>query len=831
MSSIRNIHITPSIDGRLRYGDVTEPAADVTAAQDVPSDLNNEVGAEFSVDISDLFSGTDKSDGTYDVVVIDGSLTGLGLTFSSPNLAGATPAAGSVTIQGRWTSTFDPTDVRLTNAFTISFSEPGTGDTLPPTTPINVAGSRSGGNVIITHDPSSDPHGATIAGSGMDKYEVLLGETVVSTVTGVALEPSPDWQSMDIGELAVPGTSARDGSSGTAAAAGWIGENTDPNKGVDKFHAFRSAPHGGNFILSMRVSSITQGLASISAKIGLMCRFGIEADDPFVFAQVRPGGILRLEYRSVKGGSRTTIGTGNIPAPVYLKLQLVGSVFTMYAGAAPNALGVVASVTLTPPAQFYLIGAICGTNDSNPVSCVYDSFNFTTGPAISHTFASSSTGPFTARSTDKDGNVSALSDPVAVEGVTSSGIFPGTSLKFRPGFTVAPDQNPTTPAGLESVWQQFFTAAPNRKVAYRPAGIYGKLLYRRTMNLYYVNENVRPANPADHTDPNYDWSALDATFAINAVQNEGALIVLSVPTGGSSSSSRRMPAWLANAPYNGLWISTGPSVPQLWRFSGPDKRGLTNRGSAPYIVDEILMFVQAMHDHLVATGNINKVAYVRTPEYFPTGTPPAGYNADDFYHGQGLVTRGIANIFGASNIQVTASSMVGATAAVNTRWLYMDDIPGIGMNFPDMKMDTTVKSALTSQSRFDDPDGAYQKDNRFLAQANETNGRRANLYFDPSVPNPWGLSGVSVTETFYHVLWALSGAPKAADPAKRDSGLGQSGEDPPGIMPVHDVVISWGENYGKTPGLPTLAEVLAACDTFGPPGTAAFPYLPPGYVP
>jgi hypothetical protein len=407
-----------------------------------------------------------------------------------------------------------------------------------------------------------------------------------------------------------------------------------------------------------------------------------------------------------------------------------------------------------------------------------------------------------------------------------SGVFPGTNLKFRPGFVVDNDEGTSTPAALESAWQAFFTASPNRKVSYRPPGIYGGLIFRRQMKLYYNNENVRPKNPADHKDPNYNWSALDAAFNINAVQNEGALIVLALPNIVTWSTTNAMPAWLIDAPYDGMWITSGPRIAKLYRYSGPDDIGRTNIGTAPYVVDELLMFAKAMYDHLVATGNIDKVMYVRTSESEPQGTPPADYNKTDYYHGFGVLVRGIAKIFAASNIWVTQSSMTGDAQGLDIRWMYMNT-PKMGQNFPDMKMNGTAD--FTSPGRFLDRNGVYQKDLRFLAQATEANGHRVNTTFAAGVPNPWGYSNVTVPQTFSHIVWALSGAPKATDPAKRDSGLGQVGEDPPGVMPVHNLVIIWGNTYGAN--APTLDEVHKAIDTFGPPGTFAFPYLPPGYVP
>ena len=140
-----------------------------------------------------------------------------------------------------------------------------------------------------------------------------------------------------------------------------------------------------------------------------------------------------------------------------------------------------------------------------------------------------------------------------------------------------------------------------------------------------------------------------------------------------------------------------------------------------------------------------------------------------------------------------------------------------GLTYPDMKLEDTGSSLL---GRFS-ANGTYQKDIRPLIQATESNGIRQNTYFAPNVPNPWGYSGISVPQTASQILWALSGSPKSAN---KDSGLGQPGIDPAGILPVHSIIIDWDSS--SLDFAPTLDEWHEAIDTFGPPGTFAFPYLP-----
>lgn len=410
------------------------------------------------------------------------------------------------------------------------------------------------------------------------------------------------------------------------------------------------------------------------------------------------------------------------------------------------------------------------------------------------------------------------------------GVFPGTNLKFYPGFFIWTAENESL-SSIENKWQALFTANPNRKVSYRPSGVYGGVIRRLAWHRFYTNQNVRPANPLNHADPGYNWSLLDAIFNINAVQNEGALVAIQVVDTGFGS--RAAPNWIANAPYNGLFNAgvEGPATTKetlkYYRYAGPDNRTpsqLSNvtAASGPPITEEIVYFYQAMYDHLVATGKISKIADVTVSEVFVNNPSlPTDYNLTNLQHGVGVKIRKIAKIWAQSGIALQMTSMVGPSAPV--WWLYMDN-PPVAMTFPDMGMNGT--NNFTSSGRFTRTGGEYQKDARPLSQQTETSGLRDNTFFAANVPNPWNYSNVSVPQTASHVLWALSGPPKGVN---KNSGLGRPGDDPPGPMPVHTVIMQWGATWDSRS--PSVSDWHKAIDTFGPPGTFAFPYLPPGYVP
>jgi len=408
-----------------------------------------------------------------------------------------------------------------------------------------------------------------------------------------------------------------------------------------------------------------------------------------------------------------------------------------------------------------------------------------------------------------------------------TGVFPGTNVKFRPGFVIAASEN-ESPATLESKWQQFFTSSPNRKVSYRPPGIYGGMLLRLNWDRFYTNINVRPKDPKDHKDPAYDWTRLDNVFAINAVQNEDALILLQVRDIGNGVF---YPNWLANTPYNGTFKTTNLSgtntryAPKYYRFAGPDLRGLTNQGASPPIAEEFIYFIGALYNHLVATGNINKLMGLDFEEAAGVGGgtgEPADLNKTDAFHGFMMTRKFAAEIFAKSGIPVYQRSMYAYGDNTAIMWAYAA-AAGINVSYPDMKL-TDTSSVQTG--RFTDYNtGVYQKDLRAVMEGTEVNGQRDSTYFAPGIANPWNYSSEKVPQTASHVLWALSGSPKGVN---KDSGLGQKGEDPPGVMPAHTIIIGWGN---QKPYSPSLEDWHKAVDTFGPPGTFAFPYFPKGYNP
>lgn len=839
MPEISSLQIAPSIDGRLRYGDAPEPSADVTASQAVPNDLYNPTGTAFSLAAATYFSGTQLGLGTYSFIPTIGTLAAIGLAFAAGSISGAAPTIGSVTGKFRWTNGSDANDFRDTNEFSISFIVPSFADTTAPTKVIGVTGSRSGPNVIIEHYPSSDPHDGVSAGSGIDRYEVVYDGLVVHTADTVAPEPSPEWQAADIGALDIPGESTRSGAAGSVKSSGFIGENAAPNQGIDKFRAARYALVSGDFRISVQVNSITQGNASTSLKFGLMLRDTLDPGSPFVFGQFRAGGAIRLESRAVQGGNRLTQGSGTIAMGSFGLLERIGNTVNFYAGSGGNDLGLVASVTRADiPQSFYVLLALCGTSDTGEAEATYDNFSLTQGAKINHTFDSTSAGPFTVRAVDGEDNVGEASLGITVAPATTSGLFPGTDIKLRSGFVIGAGIGTLRKTDYvsklnttNSRWYQFFTSSPNRSVTYRPPGVYGMVMGRTDPKELYTNTTVRPTDPYDHEDPGYDWQVVDAIFNLPCVLNDGALVFLDVREVGFGFNN--WPAWFSNAIYKGL-IGEPPSgdpqnrrTPCYHRYSGPDIRGLSDRGDSPKIVDEIIAMWTALRDHIVAMGWIDRMAFFGTTELwgYMTGALPADWNEVDFQHGVGIVRKAQQDLFAPYGIH--GSSAGGGAAQLDVLWQYVGQTPGWGMDSPDVKLNNIGTWPETTRFTLG---GVNQKDIRPLRHNTEGNGIRTVTYFPVGVDTPWTHSGVSVPQIAEHIVWLFCGPPKGSITDSSLLGLanGKPGSDPAGPRPAHIITPQWGVGIA---GEPTLADWHRAFDIFGPPGTFAFPYLPEGFIP
>lgn len=236
--------------------------------------------------------------------------------------------------------------------------------------------------------------------SGMESTaasSVLFGASPAS-----AALPS-GWTSQDIGT--VPGLGAAGFSGGTWTL---LGAGSDINSTADQFH-FVHYPLNGNGEIIALVSSIEN--TNTDMKAGVMIRESLTNNSRNAFIAVTPGNGVDFQYRS---GSNTTIVNGPAStAPVWVKLNRSGNVFTASSSSDGSSWTQIAQQTVSMGTNVYVGLA---TTSKNTAALARTTFTNVSGtfinapPAINTVSAS----PSTVTGTTSQLSVSATDDGGAV---------------------------------------------------------------------------------------------------------------------------------------------------------------------------------------------------------------------------------------------------------------------------------------------------------------------------------------------------------------------------------------------------------------------------------
>jgi hypothetical protein len=241
------------------------------------------------------------------VVVQERATTG-GPTTTVATLAGTLPQAVWVSDSGGALTTYTSSDG-------ITFS-PLSGST------VNLSlGSGPVAGVAVTSGSSSSLSTAT------QGYVVLSG-TPPAAAPPVAC-PAP-WSCADIGSPAPAGTQSYAPGTGTwTISAG----GTDITGASDQFHYVWQS-QTGNGSVSAQVA--TQSDSSSNAKAGVMLRVSTDPAAPNYAVLVSPGAGIKVQVRSVDGGTTTKLANPTGTTPAYLEVTRSGNTFT--ASTSPDGL-------------------------------------------------------------------------------------------------------------------------------------------------------------------------------------------------------------------------------------------------------------------------------------------------------------------------------------------------------------------------------------------------------------------------------------------------------------------------------------------------------------
>ncbi|MBW2525472.1 MAG: hypothetical protein JRI23_14900 [Deltaproteobacteria bacterium] len=358
-------------------------------------------------------------------------------------------------------------------------------------------------------------------------------------------------------------------------------------------------------------------------------------------------------------------------------------------------------------------------------------------------------------------------------------------------------------------------------------------------------------------EPLYDFAWIDAVLAQPFVAQAGGKIVLRVMETYASAS--RVPAWMKAEGYAqqlggaGWWFSQMQdwAVIYLWQdvVAAFAQRYAGDERIASFVFDETF---PALWDNVALCGNVHGL---NPPRAANAGLMEvaAAYLAEDPTQ---LFT--FVNWFAAESPPLDAFNQ-GYDLGNGQRSLGADDLPGAQGHWrQDMKFFQDGGSG--APCTVDAAEAEYM--NYYLAQhaaihgtgpvfvgaeANgwwiaETTGHRTGS------DNPWNVDpwpdwspagtlpnddgNLFPSARFW--VWYTSGPPRAELAADRDSGLGQSGSDPCGVVPatfyVPDTPYDDPSHPAWTPDNLSAAKFREAFDTFGPRGTKAMFHHPPGYL-
>jgi hypothetical protein len=204
--------------------------------------------------------------------------------------------------------------------------------------------SVAGSTVSLNLSPTLLAGLAATSDDGAQVSAVTFNSVAVSTSSPVPPPPAPcpsPWSCADIGNPTLVGSQSFDPGTNTwTISAG----GSDITGTADQFH-FVSQPLSGDGSISARVASQTN--SSSNAKAGVMLRATTDPGSPNYAVLVSPGAGIKVQERSVQGGTTVKLANPAGTAPAYVKVTRSGNTFTAYTSADGVTWNLIAGSTFT----------------------------------------------------------------------------------------------------------------------------------------------------------------------------------------------------------------------------------------------------------------------------------------------------------------------------------------------------------------------------------------------------------------------------------------------------------------------------------------------------
>ena len=376
-----------------------------------------------------------------------------------------------------------------------------------------------------------------------------------ATITVAASGLPAGQQDADIGAPALSGSATYSGGSYTITAGGAGIWGT-----ADQFH-FVYEPASGDLDLRLHVASVSAADSYSSA--GVMIRESLAPGSKHAFMLLSAGRGYSFNQRMQTDGITDGLA-GPGPAPGWVRLTRVGSLFTAYRSSDGMTWTQLNSVTVTMGSAVYAGIALTANTPTATTTAVVDTFSVTQGtpanqaptvtltaPANGATYAAPATVSLSASATDPDGTIARVefyngttllnSDTVAPYAFTWSSVAAGTYTVRAVAYD---NGGASATSATSTITVSTTTSPPPTGIVFQASVDHATLVARYELRIFASGADPATAIPIATSDlgkpdpdVNGDITVDRAAFFDGLSQGSYVAAVAAIGAGGSSSSS------------------------------------------------------------------------------------------------------------------------------------------------------------------------------------------------------------------------------------------------------------------------------------------------------